>query len=591
MGNILNHNRNLFDFMVSNEDYWDFQLSCESGYGGASKGLSERCLSSYVDFNDSECVDGENVFSKSEYVWKESVNNGATLDYIGVTGVDNGFVRYEKDRITNKEFLDLYLNSSYSIIENDMRLKLKSVSGNNQIYDYSSNIVDIDGVKAVELNGGFYQGFFKAYGKDYQVLPYVIENGWSIEVVLRKSNLENVKTTVNDTHKENKGMFLYIGTRAENKWWEKYKTDEKFGPSPVSYVGEGYTDETYVTEDSDVNEPYVGVEEREPEGYLDEVYSDDDGKCCRYSCGKFIEEDYFVSDDEYCSNYFDEEYIEKDTEITGEEQLVTSEGFDFGQPNIFEYDTDNKFLLFNRTPDGYTVKTWEEGTVVTMYDIRKPDIGNYHLLFNRTPDGMTVNNIEELIEADNKRYSVLNDLYRNAIAFQIKDDGSIGYKYMVRDCESEEEKYKIDERFSAPGIIENDKWHTVSIKILPVANKEITNNVCDGLKTSSSEEMVIFIYVDGKLKMRSEQIPMINLKALDDLADKQQGVPFSISVGGGTQGLCDVIDIDYRKIPKYMLPLEKEFCGTFIGYIRSFRFYSCPLEFNEIQENFAFDAK
>ena len=53
---------------------------------------------------------------------------------------------------------------------------------NNQLYDYSNNIIHMDGKEVAELKGGFYQGFFKGFGKKYQVLPYALDNGWSIEI-------------------------------------------------------------------------------------------------------------------------------------------------------------------------------------------------------------------------------------------------------------------------------------------------------------------------------------------------------------------------------------------------------------------------
>ena len=161
---------------------------------------------------------------------------------------------------------------------------------------------------------------------------------------------------------------------------------------------------------------------------------------------------------------------------------------------------------------------------------------------------------------------------------------------MVKDCESEEEKYEIKELFSQKNIINNDKWYTISIKILPIRPINLQNKICDDLKNSSTTKMVIYIYVNGKLKLKSEELPILNLKPLNDLSDKQQGVPFSISIGGGTQGLCDVVNINYRESPKYVLPLEKEFGGSFVGYIERFRFYSCPLNFTEIVENYKYDT-
>lgn len=105
MGNILNHNRILIDFMLSGEDYWDFHLSEEMGYGGTIGGLSTECLSAYVDFNDPECVFWDDAFSKNEYVWENAINDGVIMDYIGVTGVDNGFISFQKIELQIRNFL------------------------------------------------------------------------------------------------------------------------------------------------------------------------------------------------------------------------------------------------------------------------------------------------------------------------------------------------------------------------------------------------------------------------------------------------------------------------------------------------------
>lgn len=594
MGNILNHNRNLIDFMLTDEDYWDFHLAQDISYGGSLGDLSTECLSAYVDFNDPNCVFWDDVFSKKEYVWTDAINDGVLFDYIGVTGVDNGFISYEKDRITNKEFLDLFLHSKYETESGDLRLRLRKVNGNNQLYDYSNNIIHIDGKEVAELKGGFYQGFFKGYGKKYQVLPHALDNGWSMEIKLKKSDLVNDKITLNDVYTENKGIFLYIGTRAENKWWERYKVDTQFDKSKSEYGESDYFENGYTTESSDVNSRYIQEDEPYESVYLDTVYGNDCEHTCdikeKCICPNYVDKEYFTKDALNCNQYVEDEYLEKEEEITGNEILLTSDGFDFNQPNIIQYDTDNKFLLFNRSSDGFTTKNWEDGTKVTMYDVKKPKNINYFLLFNRTSDGYTTKTIDTLIDEENKRYNVLEDLYRNALAFQIKDDGSIGFKYMVKDCESEEEKYEIKELFSQKDIINEDEWYTISIKILPIRPRNLQNKICDDLKNSSDTKMVIYIYVNGKLKLKSEELPILNLKPLNDLSDKQQGVPFSISIGGGTQGLCDVVNINYREVPRYVLPLEKEFGGSFVGYIERFRFYSCPLNFTEIVENYKYDT-
>ena len=93
-------------------------------------------------------------------------------------------------------------------------------------------------------------------------------------------------------------------------------------------------------------------------------------------------------------------------------------------------------------------------------------------------------------------------------------------------------------------------------------------------------------YVNGRLVMVSKEIPTFNFRELKDTLDKQEGVPFNISLGGGTQGLCDVIYYDYKKTPDKVLTLEKEFGGSFIGYFKSFKMYDCMLNFSEITQNY-----
>lgn len=586
MGNILNHNKSLFDFSLTDEDYWDFHLSQEVGYKGAVNGLTTECLSAYIDFNDPNCIFWNDVFSKDECVWKSAINEETYLDYVGFTGVDNGFISYDKDKITNKEFLELFLHSKHNILNDELKLRLRKVNGNNQIYDYSNDITSIDGKDVSKLNGGFYQGFFKIFDKKYQVLPHILGDGLGIEVRLKKSDFVNDNVTINDTHKENKGIFLYIGTRAENKWWERYSIVDNFDKSNTEYSNGEYFEDEYTTENSNVNSRYA--DDTEDVDYIEIMYGND-GKNCNIKKEDTLDSEYYQVDDD-CLGYVTDDYLEKEEEINGNEKFLTSDGIDFNQPNVIKYETDNKYLLFDRGKDGYTTKTWEEDTIATIYDVKKPNIGNYFTLLNRTKSGETTKTIDELLEKENKKYNILNDLYRNALAFQIKDNGSIGFKYLVKDCDSEKDKYKIEELFTKDNIIKDDEWYTISVKIVPLCPRISNDTTCDDLRTSLTDKMVIYIYVNGMLRLKSHELPILNLKPLDDLSDKQQTVPYSISLGGGTQGLCDVININYRELPKYILPLEKEFCGSFIGYIQSFRFYSCPLNLNEIRENYNYDV-
>jgi hypothetical protein len=97
-----------------------------------------------------------------------------------------------------------------------------------------------------------------------------------------------------------------------------------------------------------------------------------------------------------------------------------------------------------------------------------------------------------------------------------------------------------------------------------------------------SEKMKIYVYVDQKLKLVSKELPLIKLHGLNDLPERQEGVPYNISIGGGTLGLAERIMLDYYNTTKHLLPLEKYFAGTFIGDIKHFAFYDNRLPYSSI---------
>lgn len=633
MGNILNNNDVFFKFRINNDEYWDFSLSNDVTYNEED---SDNCTIAYIDTTNSDCVWFDTLQSVEDYKWDCAITDDIKLTYIGCVGVDNGFISYEKDRISNEMFYNMFFNSSYSLSKDDYRLKLYKVKGNNQIYDYTSDIVEHDGMTVTRLNGGFYQGFFKLKGYDYEILPTNVDDGWTFTMTLKKSNLMKNGYTLNDEYPDNKGIFLYIGTRAENKWWVKYDVDTDFDSRCGSYSNGEYFSDTYSSE-PDVNTNYlVPAESCGVYGY-DDYFSDsyigDENSTCG-NCGNNISpigDDYLLThpeflstyqdnsiwynrdggilvnneqitstsygisnrkcgcvkrmdkssiDNEYfngeyrdCNMYATDEYINKEKYIDAEETPYSYGNIPFNQPNVMEIETDNKFIIFDRTEEGYNIENWNDGDTMILSQVKKPDIGNYFTLFDRTKDGYDINSIEKLIEENNKKYNVLSDIYRNALAFQIRDNGSIGYKYLVKDCNSNDETYKIESEYSADGAFTDEEWHTISVKVMSIKNA-ITN---------VDSTMRIIMYVDGKLKLTSKELPMLNLKALDDLEEKQQGVPYNISIGGGTQGLCDVVYTDFLKTPTHILPLEKEFAGTFVGYVKSFTMYNCQLSFSQIK--------
>lgn len=659
MGNIYNHNRTPFKFIIDRSEYWDFYLyqsSFNSEYN--ENGIYDKCLISYIDITDSDCVWFDKLYSKYQYYWDNAVNNGITLKNIGYTGVDNGLINYQKDRTSNSEFLKLFKDSEINIEKDDFRLTLSKVKGNNMIFTYDNDIVEEDGILVSKLNGGFFQGFFKT-DDDYKILPDDIGNGITFEVVLKRHDFDSNGETLNDRYSSNKGIFLYLGTRAENKWWKEYETDLSLEKSKNGYLIDGYVNNPYLDSNS-LNDNYIksyndiyAVNEYFSDGYFTDkcderqcccktndkntaidykssfpkftypeflntyednsVWFTNDGKlwienekfttnfkrnssypnikssvcdCKHYFDDKYISNDYY-SDSCDCSMYVKEDYINNEEFIDINEELITSDGYSVRQPNIKEYVSDNKFLLFDRTCDGFTTENWIEGSETIITDIQTPDIENYFLLFNRTCNGYTTDTIANLESKISKKYDVLKDLYKNALAFQIKDDGRIGYKYLIKDCDNDS-GYSIESEWSVENSVTDDLWNTVTIKIEPISKPKY-NTQCAKI-ISNYEKMRITIYVNGKLRLISKELPMLNLRKLDDVYSKQEGVPFNMSLGGGTQGLCDVIYLNYRELPKYVLPIEKEFAGTFIGYIKTLRIHDCALSLSQIRQNSIFDT-
>lgn len=589
MSNILNHNRNIFQFDINKEDYWDFQLCIDNAYDDFGEGLVERCLSAYIDLSDDECIWFDNIYSKNHFIWQNAVNNGVELNNFGYTSVDNGKTYYEKDRISNKEFFKIYTDTTYQTEKDDFKLVLSKVKGNQQIYDYS-NVITFwnDAFQVSKLNGGWYQGFYCANdGKEYKVLPTDLGSGWNLEFVLNKEDFVNEKRTMNDVYPENKGIFFYIGTRAENKWWIKYLTDHDFDWCKKTGFADEYVEKTY-NDDMHLNDDYFKalVEVYESEGYFGDDYIVEQENTNESA----FESDYTKEKPcNICADYVTDGYYEEEMVIDEDMKLDTNTGYDMYQPNIVRKKTGNKFLIFDRTCDGQTADKWdEENTEVILEYIKKPEIGNYFRLFHHGCDGYDVNKVKKVLEKENKRYNVLKDLYRNAFALQIKDDGTIGYKYLVKDCDKEEEDYKIESEFTTNSVINEKEWYTVNVKIQPLKHRDKSEDICLS-HNSFLDTMQIMIYVNGKLVLVSRELPIFNFKLLDDLEEKQEGVPFNISLGGGTQGLAEVVYLNYLKLPEYILPLEKEFGGSFIGWIKSFKFYTCPLNYYEIRQNYNFN--
>lgn len=560
MSNLSNNQFNNLRFEINEGEYWDFFINREpiSIYSGSfnGKNLYDKCLISFIDASDTMCFDGNDIVSKKDYMWAESTVVPYALTNVGYTGVDNGLIPFKRDEVSNNEFIRIYCHSTYDIHE-DKRLRLHPIDGGTKLYEYPLSIYD----SKIRCNGGFYQGFFMTECDRYRILPNALGNGdvWHFEFVLNKTEFEKEsEKTLNDKHPQNKGIFFYIGTRAENKWIYLYDWDK-------SLEG-GYNEECFKNpnpewEDTPLisDEEYYNVDDwYDYTPYIDEKQGN---KC-------ILNEVFDLVDDTMMVNPYD--YIEQELKLS-DFNFETSDGFVIGR-NVQTYlDTDNKFLMFDRTCDGYNTENYKEGDIVRYVTDKNDFKGNLFLLMDRTCNGYTTETIDDLRDDFKSEYDMVADIVQNALAFRITDDGRIGYRYLVSDCDSDN-GYKIIEGYSKENIIKEKTWHVVNVRMRGFLST-----------------MTLEFYVDGRLVFLTKEMPKLNLRKLNEIDEKQETVAYNISLGGGTQGLCETILPNYMQNPSRVYPIEENFAGSFIGFIEKFRFYNCNMNFNDILNNYKFE--
>ena len=528
--NIRNNYTRGIECRLLTDKYYDYMLY----KGGTIPLLRENeCLASFINMNDDASYLVEDSGITSVLSWYAAKSSDFSLDHIGMTGIDNGKILYDKDVITQEEFNDIFLNSKLNITSGDTRLKLFPVSGNTKAYDYNYAFAHDENDKYIALNGGFFQGFFKVPEEDYEVLPYYIDDDWHFEFVIRpQSGYTESGHTLNSVYPENKGIFFFMGARAENKFAEITNQTDAF-----------------VT-------PYTG------------------------------------------------------------ETLGVESGL-----STYSFVTDNKHIFFNRTKTGSTVHNWDEeetgGYALLEADYVKEYKDNAHSLFNRTETGYTAYDAKgnengcskcsgprktDIYSTASTEYNIMKDVIGNAFALKYNDDGSISYKYTMHDCDAEE-GWSLQEETTKPYLVKDGEWNVINVRfsILDNSSKkcflrdEFGNIVYDAkgvpvydlVPTNvGNRKMKIYIYVNGYLVLVSKELNEFRFRELAVEKEYQEGVPFNISLGGGTQGLAERVFPDYKAPVTAHYYLEKNYAGTFDGDLRVFRMYTCREQFMDIHNSY-----
>ena len=137
----------------------------------------------------------------------------------------------------------------------------------------------------------------------------------------------------------------------------------------------------------------------------------------------------------------------------------------------------------------------------------------------------------------------------------------------------------INECYSMSGLVETDVWTHIGIRFKPYEYFED----CE-LNYISNRKGSLTIYVNGYLKWTLEDFDEFIFKELNEYREKQQGVPFNYSLGGGTQGLIESNTVNGPDVEDEDLVIQDNFAGTFEGGVARFKLYGCALDVTTIRQ-------
>lgn len=496
---------------------------------------------------------------------------------IGLVGTDNGLVSQmtgETITFTNGLLDDSQKFDRYHF---DRRLKLFQVTSyanspnerfptnEKTLYEVVSK-TDYTGYYN-ELYGGFYQGFFKLFGYDYETFPSRMNKGWSVEMVLKPRLVNEYfpstdETTLNDVYPDNKNTFFYFGTRAENKYYH-IATGSTSGytrvTSPLSNclytckcADTGVTNSRCflvypITATSEYHYQNCGC------GCVDKISDPSEETDPKYDSMSNALSIKFSGDPRNPKLCIRTLTMTGGCETTGfcESGLTYVTGYTINEyctdKSIYDYCKDTNYIDSEHWVLIDVI--WERNTWLDDCDLQYR--GGTALITEReyvlSLEQQTVQLIEPPITHD------------NIVPEQI-DIISLNERWL------QEKKYRLGK---------------------------------------------LKVYVNGRLFQVFENVEEIIPRALNTEKEKQVGVPFNISWGGGTQGLrenlifsaCPITLTNFYIQDPECLPnntlsgstlsglttnilLERIFGGTFDGGISQFRMYTQPLGSDEIKHNF-----
>lgn len=526
------------NFLLDGSEYYDFEL--------ATEGIAMYGSSPY----DDDAVIDINVCSgfTSTIRWSGATMETFTLDFITTTGLDNYFV--DVPNAYSGGTIDRSIVANYT---DDEYFTFHPVSGWSTNISYE--ILPISNC-AVKLNGGFYQGFFKLSDYPYEMMPTRMRKGWTVDMIVGyPDGKSGTGTTLNDLFSGNGGFIFYLGTRGEDKYWNGFTTGAT-GEEAVLFNWSGLTvtDPRYLqyyefVPTSSGHTP--SLDPLHPSYNEGNVYG---GYTLGYSYGAGTQ----TGEGEPLN--FSPLYTHGDEFVTVRVINGAISGGTSGKTTYESYSYKGYYHYTNHLP--YAERYFDDNTVP---------------LYVKYP------------------WKSITD---NAFGIRIRPDGHIGYRVlrMGNVCQTGTTTnidgaitgtttpiYQLVESYSASPIY--TAGGNGSINITVVFERYIELNDCE-LIYNDYRKGTLTIYVNARPVFREENFEEIMPHALDRQKELQNGVPFNISWGGGTQGLLESVTFGGIDAPDRNLMLQNYFAGTFTGSLQTFKMYIRPLHVPQIIHNF-----
>ena len=510
---------------------------------------------------------------------------GNSLCDIGLVGTDNGLVP-EMSGETMYFSMGLYTGSTkWDRYHFDRRTKLINItgyttdinrfSGNTKetVYNMVSKTSDNVGYYN-QLYGGFYQGFFKLFGYDYETFPNRCNKGWSVEMLLRARQEDQFaptsgQTTLNEVYPNNDNTFFYFGTRAENKYYHHSSgsPESDSGYTRVTEVLSGCL-KTCACSDTGVTISRCLDDIYEPLNYTNQHNVN-----CNCGCSETL----VANSDK--NPLFDSMSNTLSLRLSGDPKnpkvCVRVLKFTGGCETTGSCETTGVTYT-----TGYTITNYCSTNQIFDYcSSNQPYLNKEHWFM--------VNCVWER----NSYFDTCDLLYRGGL-------DSITKFYYVNSLAGNSVSL-ITVPYTQSGAT-------------PAEQVEVVNLNEEWLIEKDYRLGSLKIYINGRLFYVINGFEEVIPRGLNTEKEKQIGVPFNIGWGGSTQGLRESLTfsacpeslsgLTYQQDPECMsnetlsgtslsalttnILIEPNFAGSFDGAISQFRMYTEPLTYPEVVHNF-----